>query len=480
MEVLGMATKGLKSWVKRLSQVELPVLAGVVKELNELTGSDDVDVNQLSEVILRDANLTSQVLRIANSAHYNPSSFPINTVSRAVVLIGFTGVRAICISSMVIDSLLGNEPRERLLESMAKAFHAAVQSRSLIRRTNDEVKEEVFIAALLYHLGDMSFWACAGESADELDAALQKEGMSVRDAMTEVLGTSFKAITRELANIWKLGDTLREALDPPKTLPPRVVAVLMGEEISRNAIKGWDSQEMGETLYKVARFTGLDFSQAKSMVKEAADEAASVALTYGASRVCHLIPGSKQIEQAAPEEDLRILKSDPQVQLSILREMSNAISENLDVNTVLQMALEGLHRGIGLERVIVSFIQKNTMFARYILGEGTEDWRERFNFTIGPHDDNIFTYSIKEREPVWITAPFIERHKHLLSPDIVALLGKTPCFISVISIKGRDVALFYADRSDFGGSLNDQQFESFRHFVLQTQSSLELIANKKN
>ena len=476
-----MAGKGLRSWVNKLSKVELPVLAGVIRELNELTGSDEADVNQLAEAILKDANLTSQVLRIANSVHYNPTKQPINTVSRAVVLIGFTGVRAICISSMVIDSLLGEEPRERLLESMAKAFHAAVQSRSLIRRTTDEeLKEEVFIAALLYHLGDMSFWSCAGQSADELDELLKDDGLSAKEAMQEVLGTSFKAITRELANIWKLGETLREALDPPRQLPPKVVAVLIGEEISRNAGKGWNSPEMGETLYKVSRFTGLDFSHAKQLVMDAADEAASVALTYGASRVCHMIPNSQGVIREEAAQDKRILKSDPQVQLSILREMSNAISENLDVNTVFQMALEGLHRGIGLERVVVAFIRKEELFARYVLGEETDNWRDHFLFSIAPTEDNLFTYAINQREPIWITNKNIEKLKHLYSTDLITLVGKVPAFISVVTIGNRDVAVFYADRWKFGGVLNDSQFESFRHFVIQTQSSLELLAQKRH
>lgn len=475
-----MATKGLRSWVNKLSKVELPVLAGVIRELNELTGSDDSDVNQLADAILKDANLTSQVLRIANSVHYNSSKQPINTVSRAIVLIGFTGVRAICISSMVIDSLLGDEPRERLLESMAKAFHAAVQARSLIRRTTDEeVKEEVFIAALLYHLGDMSFWACAGQTADELDHAMSREELTPKQAMQTILGTSFKSITRELANIWKLGETLRLALDPPKQqLPQRVVAVLIGEEISRNAHTGWNSPEMGETFYKVSRFTGLDFNNAKQMVIDAADEAASVALTYGASRVCHLIPNSLDVAKEETVKDARILTSDPQVQLSVLRELANAINENLDVNTVFQMALEGLHRGVGLERVVVAFIRKDQLFARYVLGEETEKWREGFQLSIGAKDENIFTYAIAKREPVWFAASDIDKNKHLYSSDVISITGKVPAFIALITIANRDVAVFYADRWSFGGVLDEQQFESFRHFVMQTQSSLELLAQK--
>jgi len=94
----------------------MPVLGDVIVELNKITGSEDADANQLAEVILRDPHLTSHVLRVANSVQYNYSGQQINTVSRAIVLIGLKGMRAICISLLVLDSLLKDKPKEHLLK----------------------------------------------------------------------------------------------------------------------------------------------------------------------------------------------------------------------------------------------------------------------------------------------------------------------------------------------------------------------------
>jgi HD-like signal output (HDOD) protein len=66
----------------------MPVLNNVAMELNNMSGSEDADANRLAEVILKDPNLTSHVLKVANSVQYNYSKATINTVSRAVVLIG--------------------------------------------------------------------------------------------------------------------------------------------------------------------------------------------------------------------------------------------------------------------------------------------------------------------------------------------------------------------------------------------------------
>ncbi len=474
-----MALKGLDAWVEKLGKKDMPVLTAVVKELNELTGSDEAEVNQLADVVLKDANLTSQVLRIANSVQYNPSSYPINTISRAIVLIGFSGVRAICISVMMIDSLLGKQPRERLLEQMAQGFHAAVQARNLVRRTNEEVQEEVFIAALLFHLGAMSFWASGDKEVDRLDGLLGEGKLTDREAMEQVTGTSFKAITRALAASWNLGETLEQALYPPKTPSPKVRAVMIGEELSRAAISGWDSVDMADALKKVMAFTGLDLTEARKMVIDNADEAASVALTYGAARVCHLIPSSRAGSDEHVVDAPEPMKADPELQLNILRELSNAVGEDLDVNTIFQMVLEGIHRGVGLERVALGFIQKDRIVSKYVLGEGTEEWRKQFNFPVDRNQDNIFTYARKKGEPVWFDNKLQKAQKHLYAPEIIKVLGRHSSFIAPVRVGNRDVAMFYADRWTLGGVLQVEHFQSFRHFIMQTQMSLQMLAEKR-
>src|SRR5690606_4388562 len=60
-----------QAWVSYLSKVELPVLANTLRQINELTDSTNSTVNELANVILNDAQLTSQVLRLSNTVFYN-------------------------------------------------------------------------------------------------------------------------------------------------------------------------------------------------------------------------------------------------------------------------------------------------------------------------------------------------------------------------------------------------------------------------
>ncbi len=65
-------TQGLQSWIERLNQSELPALASVVTDLQRLTQAEHASVQQLADVLLRDAALTSKVLRVPIAATTTP------------------------------------------------------------------------------------------------------------------------------------------------------------------------------------------------------------------------------------------------------------------------------------------------------------------------------------------------------------------------------------------------------------------------
>ncbi|MFT7558645.1 MAG: HD-like signal output (HDOD) protein [Flavobacteriales bacterium] len=463
---------GLQNWVKSLKHKNMPVLGSVIAELNKITGSDESNANQLAEVILRDPNLTSHVLRVANSVQYNYGNQKINTVSRATILIGIKGVRAICISLMILDRLLVDEPKERVLGLIAQGFHAATQAKRIFDSNDHTDAEEVFIAGLLYNLGEMAFWM--SEDVNEQTGGLLSEDPKARaKAMEQVLGTSFKAITRELSGHWKLGETVERALFPSANPGPKVKSVIIGERLSRAALYGWDSPQIQKVAGELAEFKGITLDDAMSRIKKGADQASDVAESYGVAEARPMIPSStRPIVRAPIQPKSKILVPDPALQLSILRELSSAARDKTEVNTIFQMVIEGMHRGVGLERVAVAFIKGHKLKAKYVLGEGAEHWRSSFLFDIGPYSDNVFTETIETGDACWYTEDDIAAKDHLFPQDVVRIIGRIPSFTFVLNIADRKAALFYADRWNHGGKLEQDQFDSFKHFAQQAQQSL--------
>jgi HD-like signal output (HDOD) protein len=459
-------------------------MGAVMQELNSITRSDDSSAAQLAEIILKDASLTTKVLRIANSAYYNPNTDnPITTISRAVVQLGFKGIKAITLSVMLIDSLLQKKSKQRMLEWLARGFHAAVQAENLYQEAGgSEEDEEVFITTLLLHLGDMAFWSCKGDHSDNLDDQLDSNRASDAELEKQVLGASIKAISQSLAQQWDMGPALREALDPPHKPSQQTQAVLLGEQISLAAEQGWQSADFLDSLVDASRFTGLGFEDVKERVMANAERSAAVAVTYGANKICHFIPSTSEPE---PEQVKAVkpkgLQSNPQLQLDILREIGAMVQQKMDVNTLFSMLVEGIHRGVGLERVALCLIDPKVTFmqAKYVLGEDTKHWREGMQFPVKDERDNIFSYCLHSRKQVWLNAETDDDLLDLVNRKMMKFIDDSNCLVSCVYAGNRAIGVLVADRGMGGDAISVEQFDSFCHFTQQANMALASLANKK-
>ncbi|MRK19291.1 HDOD domain-containing protein [Pseudomonas sp. JG-B] len=480
---MGERSHGLQSWIDRLNEAELPALAAVVQDLHQMAQQDKSSVQQLADVLLRDATLTSKVLKVANSVYYNPSQEAIRTISRAIVLIGFENVRLIGLSVSLIDSLLARGPREQLPEILARSFHAAVQARNIAGYLLARSQEEVFIAALLHNLGELAFWGCGGEQADELAAALAQPGVDEEQAVREVLGTSFRQLTLGLVRSWNLGELASLAHTGSAQSDPAVKAVSLGVRISEAALQGWDSASMTQLVEQLAGLIGLSREEAMQQVLASADEAVKVATTFGASKLCHLIPHTdpEQIRLQREQRQARLLQPDLLVMQQALQELGMLVSRKADINLVLDTLLQGLHQGAGLERVMVAVLtdQRSRFTVRRAVGEGSQRWLDGFVLPAGQSEQpNLFSYVLRARETLWMGVPASYSLSDLVTRPMREWLGQGMFFIAPLLVGKREIGVIYADCRLSGRALRHEQFVAFQHFAQAAGRCLEAMAQK--
>ena len=77
-------SENLDNWIHRISENEVPIFKYTVLAINDVVSKDASSTSDLSRIILRDANLTARVLRVANSATYNVTGSTISTVKRTL------------------------------------------------------------------------------------------------------------------------------------------------------------------------------------------------------------------------------------------------------------------------------------------------------------------------------------------------------------------------------------------------------------
>lgn len=480
---MGTRSHGLQSWIDRLNQAELPALAAVVQDLHRLAQQEKSSVKQLADVLLRDASLTSKVLRVGNSVYYNPSQETIRTISRAIVLIGFDNVRLIGMSVSLIDGLLTRAPREQLQALLARSFHAAVQARNIAGYVLSRHEEEVFIAALLYHLGELAFWGCGGEQADELSDALAQPGVDVDEAVRAVLGTSFRQLTQGLVKSWNLGEIASLAHNTASHNDPAVFAVNLGTRISEAALEGWDSPAMERLVGQMADFVGISPEEAMQQVLASADETVKVAATFGASKLCSLIPNTdpEQIRVQQEQRKARLLQPNLLTLQQALQDLGLMVSRRGDVGLILDTLFKGLHQGAGLERVMLVVLAdgQSCFRAKRVIGEGTQGWLSDFELPVEQVEQtHLFSYVLRNKEALWMGVPASYSLNELVTQPIRQRLGQGMFFIAPLVAGTREIGVLYADNRVSARALKHEQFVAFQRFTQLTGRCLEALSGR--
>lgn len=483
----------LAQWTARLNNAELPAMAVVVHDLLRLSQSQTASVKQLAEVLLRDASLTSKVLRVSNSVYCNPGREVIRTISRAVVVIGFDQVRMIGLSVSLLDGLLKDSPREQLQSLLARSFHGAMQARNLADYRALPEKEEIFIATLLRHLGEMAFWSHGGKQADLLADALAVPGADREKTVKRIVGVSFDQLTFGLLKTWNMGEIGQLVRASHSTSGPAARAVTLGSAIADAAREGWAGEPIQALLDPVAELTGTTREEAMQQILASADEAVRVAGTCSNADLGAWIPRTDDLPldlsallqmDAVPAQSARSAVQEPLLQPNLdmlklsVQNMVLMTKSPINIDNTLTGVINGLHLGAGLERVMLAVLADNqTRFrARRVAGKGTQSWTQEFDLPCVASNPHIFSYALQNSDVLWMGVPSTSGLQDMVTPEITGWLGAGPFFIAPVMAGTRRIGLLYGDMRLSGRALTNAQFAAFKRLTELTGSCLQALS----
>jgi putative nucleotidyltransferase with HDIG domain len=192
---------------------ELPAMPSSISEVIAACDDQDMTVGQLSQVILRDQNLTANILKLANSAFYGHAR-TVTTATEAVVLLGFSAIKSLAISSHTSRLLSGALPGYGLQQgelwqhSIAVAFTA----RRLAVEIHLAPVEEAFVAGLLHDLGKTILSSYMENAFDEVTRIAQERRMPFHEVERELLGFDHAELGAQAALAWSFPAELEEAI----------------------------------------------------------------------------------------------------------------------------------------------------------------------------------------------------------------------------------------------------------------------------
>jgi HD-like signal output (HDOD) protein len=480
--------KGLHGWLRLLENNETAVLSTLLSELDRVTSSDKSSGEQLAEIILKDPFLTSKIIRVANSVLFNPNELPVTTVSRAVINIGFKNIRSMCLSIKVLESLLDENSTPLLLSMLARSLHAASQAKSLCLNLCEIEQEEVFVATLLCHLAELLVLGHQDEEVKLFSKALLAHSTDQEKdrAAEKYLGVSLTRLAKTLIKQWRMQGLILEVVNAAgmETESRMVEAVRLGNEISRAALLGWDSPEFRFVSEKVAEFQGGNAEQLSKQIIKVADQTSEMITSFGKKGLVDYMPTSKRAAKALPQNDNNVdqdLTGDRILQRETLIKLSELLRADFNINHVISLVLDGLNKGVGLQRVALAVFDKAhcRFVTKYTLGTGVEGWKENFSLCFDKNPSGFLFQLFQNEQVVWIGSKQFEALSNTLRGEFTAITGQNTFFIAPLKAESKIIGFIYADMGNANQALNLKAFDDFNEFISKTNLALNLLARRK-
>lgn len=467
-----------------------PTLSTTISEINSVVASDLHSARQLTQVILRDASLTTKLLQVVNSAIYGQYRGRIRTISKAVMILGCDEVSNAATALTMLEFSRGRPQEKSLQDELIGAFFAGVVSKALGKRLGMANSEEAVICAMFHSLGRLLVTFFLYEENVQIRVLMEK-GMSEDAAAQQVLGISYRDLGVGVAQQWNFPERLIEGM---QTLASRDIAAPRNDldrlKLAANyandlyttvlrtpaANKAAAMQSLGKR-YGVA--IKLDNQELISIVEESLEELAersstldlptSKSATLKAIRAWTGQPVETDLEEveavstatesaadpltqhvdaidAAEETNVAAVDNAQQVLSSGIRDVTEALTSDCSLNDVLHMVLETMYRGMGFTRTMI-FIRDaklNTMRARFGFGADIERIIPQCNFPMA-FAPNAFHVSLEKGADIVIENAQAENIAQRIPEWHRKALRAKSFILLPVMLKNHAIGLLYAD-----------------------------------
>ncbi len=477
---------------------DFPAMSEAVVRIQSMATSETESVSSVTNEILKDVALTNKLLRIVNTAHYARGG-SISTVSRAVTLVGFNGIRNMALSLVLLEHMQDKTHAAQLKEEFLRSLMAGAIGAELCPAARET--EEAFLGSMFQNLGRLLVQFYFPEEAGQIRTLMQDARNPVSEAVASVrvLGLSYEDLGVGIAKAWGLPGNLQRCIRKPTGAPPSSASSDMAERIRWVAMASneiadvllhAEPQEAAGRIDQLTRKYCQAMGRSAKDVKSATDvarqklvdmaQAMEIRVTPGskAAKLLHLPQGTaadpehstdaslNAVELHATQTSMDITKQAlvksavvTETLASGIQDITNAMVEDFKLSDVLRMVLETMYRALSFDRIIFCMRDPKTdmMTGRFGLGQGVESLAKVFRSHLKAPTPDLFTVVCIKGADTMISDVTDPRILQRL-PDWYHKSLNAPTFLLLpLQIKGAPFGLIYADKLQKGALNLDEK-----------------------
>lgn len=244
---------------------EIPAMPNVIVKALGIIKDDTSGTKELSEIMAYDQALTSQVLKLVNSAYYGFAQ-EITSVGKALALLGMTQTKNIVIAVAMKPMLTSQGGKDMWKHSLK----CAVACEYLAEKTGLVDSGDAFTIGFLHDIGKILLNIVDTMTYQKVKTAV-KNGQDIIEAENEYFEANHAGMGFLLAKKWKLSVLLANCIkyhhDPMSSSMPQVSTLAYAaNKISHEEPDVFDEELIKEQL-------GLDVSTLMQYRDEISDKA---------------------------------------------------------------------------------------------------------------------------------------------------------------------------------------------------------------
>ncbi|MFO7752749.1 MAG: HDOD domain-containing protein [Desulfobacteraceae bacterium] len=201
----------LKNKVLKLIQKkdsDLPTLPAVADKIVSAASDKKTTTEELSEIISYDQAITFKLIKLANSIYYAQRT-KVDTIKRAVTVIGYDEIIGIALSMSVLSSL--SDRSGFSLDMKALWMHAigcATAAKELAKRTNPSIANKVFVPCLLHDVGKIIFSVYFREEYRKVRQVAMETRTPLHSAEIKVFEVDHAVVAALLLKRWNFPNSI--------------------------------------------------------------------------------------------------------------------------------------------------------------------------------------------------------------------------------------------------------------------------------
>lgn len=375
-------------WSSVRSRGDLPGFSKVVNSIiGAMNGESDKEFN-MTKTVLSDPALTQRVLRLANSAMYSVFGSGINTVSKAVTVLGTESIGHLALGLKLIDGLSNAAPdAPGTRGELEKAVLSGHIGRQVASSANTRDVEEVVVCSMLHTLGRTMVTFYLPQLWTQIGTAVTESGKPENDVAAEILGIGLDEIGRQIARQWGFPSSLinsmvqvkAKAVDEPidheewlatvSTVSSKCAEIICRDEVA-------DTAELSRMIGSYSAMLGLEPEQILAAVDSALQMVEDEAVISRPVKVAGAVrkDADKIAVGGKPIDSVQLLRRGV---VDLREAMGTANAKQL-----LTIALETVYQGLGFTRTMA--FMRNTDRHQYVVrlgfGDGMPDILDKLWF----------------------------------------------------------------------------------------------------